>query len=343
MDEEKERDVPRNHLSIYIYKNNSSRGFGKDHPYNMIASLQVEEVYQLKAGWQHEDSLCVKMKYDGETHFIVFGRRTRSHQDPSGWDDLQREAQIDKSAQVVLDRYKDLLQASIREGSTVIPSLASTCLKSLLDWVSVSPSTQAVNIADPIRVVQTNANDRVWTIDERTFNQRKIGNGIKAKISLYDVAILAAVVHKQNPIYSLLQRPCYWYCNLIYSVLEKRFKPQSTLFLDQPQGNQSEAIIDPKYERWWRIRNIDIKECLVAFIDEKFDLGKLEAQEAVGPLPKYLLQNIDNPSVYPISQEIDSFASKNCKWRLLRSLCITCNAVSQSALQFTTKAPKMKS
>jgi hypothetical protein len=35
MGEEKERDIPHNHLSIYIYKNNSSCGFGKDHPYTL--------------------------------------------------------------------------------------------------------------------------------------------------------------------------------------------------------------------------------------------------------------------------------------------------------------------
>ena len=83
-------------------------------------------------------------------------------------------------------------------------------------------------------------------------------------------------------------------------VLEKRSKSQSTPFLDHAHDNQSDAIIDTKYERWWRIQVIDIKESLVAFVDEKFDNKVSKVRGAVSPSSYYLLQDIDNSPVYPI-------------------------------------------
>jgi hypothetical protein len=64
--------------------------------------------------------------------------------------------------------------------------------------------------------------------------------------------------------------------------------------------NEFDAIIDTKYERWWRIQVADIKESLVALVDEKFDTAVSKVRDEVGPSPQYLLQDIDNSSAHRI-------------------------------------------
>lgn len=238
----------------------------------IITSFMVEEVYHLKIGPERE-ALCVEVKHIEETHFIVFERIVSDQQNKDPWKDLETKAQVDMSAQIVLDRYKDLLQVSACE----------------------STQSQAPSFPNEDSFVDSNSVDRVWTTDKRTVEQYKIGNGFKAKVTLLEFAILAAVVHEQGMVYSLLQHQRYWYCNLILSVLQKRSKSQSTLFLDS-DDDQSDAIIDTEYEKWCGIRIVDIKKILVMFMEIKFESGILQAQETVGPFkPYYFLQCIDDP------------------------------------------------
>jgi len=295
----------------------------------VMSSVWVEEVYRLKVGWQPE-SLCVKVNHGEETRYIVFERTPSDQPNQDPWNDLRRKAQVDKSAQVLLNRYEDLLQASIREGSTLQSSASASPLNgdSFVDSDSIllSAVDSVANIAaDPIKSAtqcQTGDYDRVRTIDKHTVDQHKIGNGFKTTIPLFDVVILASVVHEQDTTYSLLQNQCYWYCNLIYSVLEKRSKSQSTPSLDQTHDNQSDAIIDTKYETWWRIQVIDIKESLVAFVDEKFDITVSKIRDAVCPSPYYLLQDIDNSSVYPIRRVCESLWQNILQRANQEQLCI---------------------
>lgn len=90
----------------------------------------------------------------------------------------------------------------------------------------------------------------------------------KKTLSLFELAILADVVHNEFPKYTLLKEQCYFFAGLIYSVIEYRFGVASSSKSNEYQDRDLVQIdgsrLSNKFGRWRGalISNVDHREVL---------------------------------------------------------------------------------
>jgi hypothetical protein len=122
--------------------------------------------------------------------------------------------------------------ASMEEGHSSSSSLSSLSNVDKLTVVSTQVAdvlSRSTELSD--KFTACDANDQ-FLGQKFVFDSKWHGENVrhfkpKNRLSLYEVALLANLVHKEFPKYNLLTVQCFFYADLVYRALEHRFGSQS--------------------------------------------------------------------------------------------------------------------
>jgi len=185
--------------------------------------------------------------------------------------------------------------AAAEEGS-ILPSLSSL---SIIDKATVS-LTQSADLMSESLKLQLEQLRNSPAIDQFlgenfVFAKRWHGQNIRhmkpeKTLSLYELAILADLVHKEFPKYSILKDQCFFFAALIYSAVEYRFGnslTSSANLMDETQDLvhiDGSRILSNKFGRW--------KGALISSVDdgEVLEIVRKYEEEYDSEISKVTLQ-----------------------------------------------------
>lgn len=122
---------------------------------------------------------------------------------------------------------------------------------SLGDALSLSTIETSQAVLDSLdKGEKTAAFDRI--LGESHTEGRRYGYGQNARqikpnnLKLFELLVLAQVVHDFSPLYSLLERNCYWYCNIVVDAVVEIFGLDESISPgDSERKNHYSPIADP--------------------------------------------------------------------------------------------------
>ena len=203
----------------------------------------------------------MEVKYTNNTHYIIFERMSAVL--ARSWDDRRLKARLILGVTLLFHTFYHLLSRMFFHFFYLLSCMPFAPTRSLdgtpfVKSISLFLVDFLAGLADSIKAVtglRIPANDRVRTIDGRIADREKLETGFKNSTPLIVVALLAIIVHLHSSSYSLYHEQCYWFSNLMYAVLVKRFNPQPA-HLPRSQDDNINGT-------WRDIQIIEIEEKLV--------------------------------------------------------------------------------
>jgi len=204
-----------------------------------------------------------------------------------------RDAIVDGLADMPNDSTEDMPNDSTED----IPLLPRSISSELPPPSPVAPRsfTQMIDSATLASAHSINSSSSILTRRFRATDQFLIGHGSKEShgrgriirqlepqgLSLFDLIILAKVVHDEDPIYSLLHRQCYWFSNVIFQVIKRNFPCKVIESEGSDEIYWSVRIPPNQYlpdeaGRWRGLRISKITETITQIMTEKFNACRVE-------------------------------------------------------------------
>ena len=206
----------RMNLANYVqtYFNTAKHSDSPNHALNERHEVDNVSVNKDEDGPRHESFTASVNDEDTKDKHMFILERTAAANPP---DPFAYCIQFPDSKQVI-DAIQDALQAGALSAS---PSISSTNGDTS---PSVSRMAQAIHTAmysarSSARSFAVEAEDTISGVNKN----RKLGKTIRqydpVGLTLFHLVLLALVVHKLAPIYSLFESQCYWFANIIFDVI----------------------------------------------------------------------------------------------------------------------------
>lgn len=170
--------------------------------------------------------------------------------------------------------------SSMEEG-LLTPASSSTLSPPVSFPVQKHSLTDTMSLTATKALSKNKGNDETPAMDlllgrkhiyERRFSGRNARQIKPKNMTLYELMILAQTVHKFAPFYSLLEKNCYWYCNIIFDACLELFHEDDSF---RAGDNERIAKFD-KYDssisgRWngWLVSVTNVEDLAVIVRDYK--------------------------------------------------------------------------
>lgn len=252
---------------------------------NRFSVKTITFLQGINAASQHE-FLCVEVSDEdsnNQNSFPIFIERTVSHPYEANLESFSQHPDSKVVSQSIISGLKGSFPSHPQSSA---PS-SSPDMTPDSSWSQTHSLVDAAPFTQPVGDVKPSANDRVMGC-----GHMRIGSVLTVRqitpsgFNLFELALIADIVHHQNPLHSLLRKQSYWYSNLICDTV------RSIYFCDdkdiQAPLASDEICIPPNdylpemTGHWCDILISDLQATLVSLIQSNFQTLKAKHIATVG-------------------------------------------------------------